>query len=164
MELALKQATEETHKKMLEAQKTEKTPEQMLAQSSTMLSLKAKHAQEEKALKDQIAKEEAMHLKEINEMEQYQQSIVKAEEDRKSEMEAGKLHAEEMKLLQEEEAAKKAEAEEREQEFLQAQAAQETKAAAAKKAAAQANLARLKRKHELQRRNAEAKLKMLKIK
>ena len=27
MELALKQATEETHKKMLEAQKTEKTPE-----------------------------------------------------------------------------------------------------------------------------------------
>ena len=114
MELALKQATEETHKKMLEAQKTEKTPEQMLAQSSTMLSLKSKHAQEEKALKDQIAQEEAMHLKEINEMEQYQQSIVKAEEDRKSEMEAGKLHAEEMKLLQEEEAAKKAEAEERE--------------------------------------------------
>ena len=105
-----------------------------------------------------------MHLKEINEMEQYQQSIVKAEEDRKAEMEANKLHAEEMKLLQEEEAAKKAEAEEREQEFLQAQAAQETKAAAAKKAAAQANLARLKRKHELQRRNAEAKLKMLKIK
>ena len=44
MELALKQATEETHKKMLEAQKTEKTPEQMLAQSSTMLSLKSKHA------------------------------------------------------------------------------------------------------------------------
>ena len=114
MELALKQATEETHKKMLEAQKTEKTPEQMLAQSSTMLSLKSKHAQEEKALKVQIAQEEAMHLKEINEMEQYQQSIVKAEEDRKSEMEAGKLHAEEMKLLQEEEAAKKAEAEERE--------------------------------------------------
>ena len=55
-----------------------------------------------------------MHLKEINEMEQYQQSIVKAEEDRKAEMEANKLHAEEMKLLQEEEAAKKAEAEERE--------------------------------------------------
>ena len=97
-------------------------------------------------------------------MELYQKSILQAEEDRKNEEQAQKLHAEEMKILQEEEAAKKAEADEREQEFLQAQAAQETKAAAAKKAAAQANLARLKRKHGLQRRNAEAKLKMLKIK
>jgi hypothetical protein len=43
-----------------------------------------------------------------------------------------------------------------EQEFLAAQAVQETKAAAAKKAAAKANLARLKRKHELSRRKAEA--------
>ena len=100
MELALKQATEETHKKMLEAQKSEKTPEQMLAQSTTMQNLKNKHAAEEKALKEQIAKEEAQHLKEINEMEQYQKSIIKAEEDRKSEQEAQKLHAEEMKLLQ----------------------------------------------------------------
>ena len=40
-------------------------------------------------------------------MEQYQQSILKAEEDRKNEEQAQKLHAEEMKLLQEEEAAKK---------------------------------------------------------
>ena len=164
MELALKQATEETHKKMLEAQKSEKTPEQMLSQSTTMMNLKVRHSQEEQELKDHIASEEKAHLKEITEMEQYQQSILKAEEDRKDEETAGKLHSEEMKLLQEEEAAKKAEAEEREQEFLQAQAVQETKAAAAKKSAAQANLARLKRKHELQRRNAEAKLKMLKIK
>ena len=51
MELALKQATEETHKKMLEAQSSQKTPEQMLAQSSTMQGLKAKHAAEEQALK-----------------------------------------------------------------------------------------------------------------
>ena len=43
-----------------------------------------------------------------------------------------------------------------EQEFLAAQAVQETKAAAAKKAAAKANLARLKRKHELSRRKAES--------
>ena len=149
---------------MLEAQKSEKTPEQMLSQSTTMMNLKVRHSQEEQELKDHIASEEKAHLKEITEMEQYQQSILKAEEDRKDEETAGKLHSEEMKLLQEEEAAKKAEAEEREQEFLQAQAVQETKAAAAKKSAAQANLARLKRKHELQRRNAEAKLKMLKIK
>jgi hypothetical protein len=51
-----------------------------------------------------------------------------------------------------------------EQEFLAAQAVQETKAAAAKKAAAKANLARLKRKHELSRRKAEAQLQMLKVK
>jgi len=50
------------------------------------------------------------------------------------------------------------EAEKMEQEFLAAQAVQETKAAAAKKAAAKANLARLKRKHELSRRKAEAQL------
>ena len=106
---------------MLAAQKIEdntKNPEQMLAQSSYMQDLKAKHAREEKELKAQIASEEQNHLKEINEMEQYQVSIVKSEADRKIEDEATKLHSEELKLLQEEEASKKAEAEDREQEFL----------------------------------------------
>ncbi len=51
-------------------------------------------------------------------MEQYQVTIIKSEADRKIEDEANKLHAGELKLLQEEEASKKAEAEDREQEFL----------------------------------------------
>jgi len=46
---------------------------------------------------------------------------------------------------------------------LEAQAKQEVKAAIAKRAAQKANIARIKRKHELQRRNAEAKLKMFKM-
>jgi guanylate kinase len=102
MELALKQATEETHKQMLAAQKIEentKSPEQLLAQSSTMQDLKAKHSREEQELKAQIASEEQNHLKEINEMEQYQTSIIKSEADRKVDDEATKLHAEELKLL-----------------------------------------------------------------
>jgi hypothetical protein len=53
--------------------------------------------------------------------------------------------------LQAEEAAQKCEAESKEQEFLAAQAIQEAKQAAARKAAAKANLARLKRRNELQR-------------
>ena len=50
------------------------------------------------------------------------------------------------------------EAEQKEQEYLAAAAIQETKQAAARKAAARANLARIKRKHELERRKAESKL------
>ena len=94
-------------------------------------------------------------------MQKYSDQINKAESDRKNEEALVQHRATELKLLQEEEAAKKAEAEAREQDFLQAQAAQETRAAQAKHAAAEANLARLKRSHELQRRNAEAKMKML---
>lgn len=81
--------------------------------------------------------------------EKYQKQIDKAEQDREMEEKLVAQRAEELKLLQEEEATKKANAEERENEFLQAQASQETRAAQAKKAAAQANLARLKRSHEL---------------
>lgn len=55
------------------------------------------------------------------------------------------------------------EAEQKEQEFLAAQAIQETKQAAARRAAAKANLARLKRRNELQRTQAEAQLKLLRI-
>jgi len=44
-----------------------------------------------------------------------------------------------------------------------AQAEQEKKAAAAKRAAIKANLARLKRKDALMKRNAESKLKIMKL-
>jgi len=47
-------------------------------------------------------------------MEKYQGQIVKAEEDRKNEETLVAQRAEELKLLQEEEAAKKAEAEAKE--------------------------------------------------
>lgn len=82
-------------------------------------------------------------------MEKYSDQIIKTESERKGEETMVSQRAAELKLLQEEEAAKKAQAEATEQDFLQAQAAQETKAAQAKKAAAEANLARLKRSHEL---------------
>jgi len=87
-----------------------------------------------------------------------EKKIAVAEKDRQNEEVLSKSRAEELKVLQEEEATQKLEAEKMEQEFLSAQAIQETKAAAAKKAAAKANLARLKRKHELSRRKAEAQL------
>ena len=56
-------------------------------------------------------------------MEKYSDQINKAESDRKNEEALVQQRATELKLLQEEEAAKKAEAEAREQDFLQAQAA-----------------------------------------
>lgn len=68
-----------------------------------------------------------------------------------------------MKELQEIEAEQRKDADKEEQEFLSAQAVQETKALAAKKAAQKAKIARMKRKHELQRHNAEAKLQLLKM-
>jgi hypothetical protein len=54
--------------------------------------------------------------------EKYQNQIIKAEDGRKMEEKLVAQRAEELKLLQEEEATKKANAEERENEFLQAQA------------------------------------------
>ena len=68
-----------------------------------------------------------------------------------------------MKELQEIEAEQRKDADREEQEFLSAQATQETKALGAKKAAQKAKIARLKRKHELQRHNAEAKLQLFKM-
>ena len=134
-----------------------------LVQSRAMTALQAKQKKEEEDLKAKIAHEELERQQELVQAEKYQNQIVKAEQDRKLEEKLVAQRAEELKLLQEEEAAKKANAEASENEFLQAQASQETRAAQAKKAAAQANLARLKRSHELQRRNAEAKMKMLQI-
>ena len=68
-----------------------------------------------------------------------------------------------MKELQEIEAEQRKDADKEEQEFLSAQAIQETKALAAKKAAQKAKIARIKRKHELERHNAEAKLQLFKM-
>jgi len=68
-----------------------------------------------------------------------------------------------MKELQEIEAEQRKDADKEEQEFLSAQAIQETKALAAKKAAQKAKIARIKRKHEFERHNAEAKLQLFKM-
>jgi len=68
-----------------------------------------------------------------------------------------------MKELQEIEAEQRKDADKEEQEFLSAQAIQETKALAAKKAAQKAKISRIKRKHELERHNAEAKLQLFKM-
>ena len=54
--------------------------------------------------------------------EKYQNQIIKADDGRKMEEKLVAQRAEELKLLQEEEATKKANAEERENEFHQAQA------------------------------------------
>lgn len=65
-------------------------------------------------MKKKIGDEEKSREQELTQMEKYQGQIVKAEEDRKNEETVVAQRAEELKLLQEEEASKKAEAEAKE--------------------------------------------------
>ena len=65
-------------------------------------------------MKKKIGDEEKSREQELTQMEKYQGQIVKAEEDRKNEETIVAQRAEELKLLQEEEASKKAEAEAKE--------------------------------------------------
>ena len=87
-------------------------------QSKAMTALQAKQKKEEEDLKAKIAHEELERQQELVQAEKYQTQIIKAEQDRKMEEKLVAQRAEELKLLQEEEATKKANAEERENEFL----------------------------------------------
>ena len=141
------------------------TNKQSLVQSGAglMSQLAAKQKAELAQMTKVFAEEENMRMKELKDSINYEKEVGLAEEQRKQDEIVQKQEAEDLKLLQEEEAAKKQEAEIREQEFLMAQAVQEKKAATAKHAATRANLARLKRKDAIMKRNAEAKLKILKL-
>jgi hypothetical protein len=165
MEQALAKATEEAHKQRL---RLAGTSSDSLAQESTpkspaLMELKKKHDQQQKELLDKLEQEEKTRQAELRQNIELEKKIEQAEKERLEEEELQKKRQQELKRLQAEEAAQKAEAEQREQEFLAAQAVQEAKQAAARKAAAKANLARLKRRNELQRTQAEAQLKLLRI-
>ena len=70
----------------------------------------------------------------------------------------------EIRLLQEEEAEAVLDAEKKENEFLASQSELESKSLKMKKASVKANIARLKKKSELKKRNGLQKYHLLKIK
>jgi len=165
MESALAKAAEEAHKQRLTILSTGSLNQvNMSAQSQAVQSLRQKQDAQQKALLDKLEAEEKQRQDELKKNIDLEKKIEQAEKERQEEEQLTKRRQEELKRLQAEEAAQKAEAEQKEQEFLAAQAIQETKQAAARRAAAKANLARLKRRNELQRTQAEAQLKLLRIK
>jgi hypothetical protein len=163
MEQALSQANEDAHKQILKLATTDSSAQDPSPKSPALMELKKKHEEQQKELLAKLEQEEKARQAELKQNIELEKKIEQAEKERLQEEELQKKRQQELKRLQAEEAAQKAEAEQREQEFLAAQAVQEAKQAAARKAAAKANLARLKRRNELQRTQAEAQLKLLRI-
>ena len=117
MELALQQATEETHKKMLEAQKQQEglditaanatsieiSAVQTLAGSQTsnraMLDLESSHKKQEEQLMATMTTEEDQRETELRENMMYENELLKAEKERA--LDEGQVveQAKELKLL-----------------------------------------------------------------
>lgn len=104
-----------------------------------------------------------LRIEEMKKEIKSEKKIERAHADRLDQEKIVAQRTKELSLLNQEEHAYGLEAQQREQDFLAAQAIQDKKALEAKHAATKANLASLKRRDEIFKRNGESKMKLLKI-